>query len=88
MDRSQTRHSVLPGRLQAHWRAVLHWSRYIDVAVKGNAQGVTHSPNLSLPDLIKEEIHFIVHFGGSRRNLIVPSLCGLQMGIAHIFKID
>ena len=61
----------------------------IDVAVKGNAQGVyAFLPILHFLNLIKEEIHFIVHFGGSRRNLIVQSLCGLQMEIAHIFKID
>ena len=61
----------------------------VDVAVKGNAQGVDpFLPILHFLNLVKEEINFALHFDSSRRDLIVQSHRGLQMGIAHIFKID
>ena len=61
----------------------------VDVAVKRNAQGVdAFLPILHFLDLVEEEINLAVHFGGFCRNLIMQCLRGLQMGIAHIFKID
>ena len=61
----------------------------VDVAIQRNTERVDALlPVLDLLDLIEKEVDLATDLLGAFGDLIMQRLCGLQVGIAHIFKID
>ena len=62
---------------------------YIDVTIKRDTERVdAFLPVFDLLYFVKEQIDLALCFCGSLGDLVMQSLSGLQMGSAHIFKVD
>ena len=62
---------------------------YIDVTIKRDTERVDALlPVFDLLYFVKEQVDLALCFCGSLGDLVMQSLSGLQMGTAHIFKVD